>query len=53
MEALGSAGHGDVLAVDDGGREDEACAGDLVVLAAQAAGLGAVAVWGCTATRRN
>jgi 4-hydroxy-4-methyl-2-oxoglutarate aldolase len=46
LEALGSAGHGDVLVVDNGGRADEACVGDLVVLEAQAAGLGGVVVWG-------
>jgi 4-hydroxy-4-methyl-2-oxoglutarate aldolase len=46
LEALGSAAHGDVLVVDNGGRADEACVGDLVVLEAQAAGLGGVVVWG-------
>ena len=46
LEALGGAGHGDVLVVDNGGRADEACVGDLVVLEAQAAGLGGVVVWG-------
>jgi 4-hydroxy-4-methyl-2-oxoglutarate aldolase len=46
LEALGSAGPGDVLVVDNGGRADEACVGDLVVLEAQAAGLGGVVVWG-------
>ncbi len=46
LEALGSAGHGDVLVIDNGGRADEACVGDLVVLEAQAAGLGGVVVWG-------
>ena len=46
LEALSSAGHGDVLVVDNGGRTDEACVGDLVVLEAQAAGLGGVVVWG-------
>ena len=46
LEALGSAGCGDVLVVDNGGRADEACVGDLVVLEAQAAGLGGVVVWG-------
>jgi regulator of RNase E activity RraA len=46
LEALSSAGHGDVLVVDNGGRADEACIGDLVVLEAQAAGLGGVVVWG-------
>jgi 4-hydroxy-4-methyl-2-oxoglutarate aldolase len=46
VEAFSSAGHGDVLVVDNGGRADEACVGDLVVLEAQAAGLGGVVVWG-------
>ena len=46
LEAFSSAGHGDVLVVDNGGRADEACVGDLVVLEAQAAGLGGVVVWG-------
>lgn len=46
LEALSGAAHGDVLVVDNGGREDEACVGDLVVLEAQAAGVGGVAVWG-------
>ena len=31
LEALGSAGHGDVLVIDNGGRPDEACVGDLIV----------------------
>jgi len=35
-----------VLVVDNGGRADEACVGDLVVLEAQAAGLGGVVMWG-------
>src|SRR6516225_2308392 len=46
LEALGSAGRGDVLVVDNGGRTDEACVGDLVVLEAQAVGLGGVVIWG-------
>jgi 4-hydroxy-4-methyl-2-oxoglutarate aldolase len=46
LEAFGSAAPGDVLVVDNGGRADEACVGDLVVLEAQAAGLGGVVVWG-------
>jgi regulator of RNase E activity RraA len=40
LEAFSSAGYGDVLVVDNGGRADEACVGDLVVLEAQAAGAG-------------
>ena len=46
LEAFSGAGYGDVLVVDNGGRADEACVGDLVVLEAQAAGLGGVVVWG-------
>jgi regulator of RNase E activity RraA len=46
LEALGDAQPGDVLVVDNGGRVDEACIGDLVVLEAQAAGVAALVVWG-------
>jgi 4-hydroxy-4-methyl-2-oxoglutarate aldolase len=46
LEAFSSAGYGDVLVVDNGGRADEACVGDLVVLEAQAAGLSGAAVRG-------
>jgi regulator of RNase E activity RraA len=46
LEALESAAPGDVLVVDNGGRLDEACVGDLVVLEAQAAGLAGVVIWG-------
>ena len=46
LEAFSSAEQGDVLVVDNGGRGDEACIGDLVVLEAQAAGLGGLVVWG-------
>jgi 4-hydroxy-4-methyl-2-oxoglutarate aldolase len=46
LEAYGSAAEGDVLVVDNGGRVDEACIGDLTVLEAQAAGVAALVVWG-------
>jgi regulator of RNase E activity RraA len=46
LEAFDRAGPGDVLVADNGGRLDEACVGDLVVLEAQAAGLSGVVVWG-------
>ena len=46
LEALESAAPGDVLVVDNAGRRDEACVGDLVVLEAQAAGLAGVVIWG-------
>ena len=47
LEALTAADAGDILVIDNGGRSDEACIGDLVVLECQAAGLAAIAVWGC------
>jgi regulator of RNase E activity RraA len=46
LEALEGAAPGDVLVVDNGGRLDEACVGDLVVLEAQAAGLEGIVIWG-------
>jgi 4-hydroxy-4-methyl-2-oxoglutarate aldolase len=46
LEAFGRAERGDVLVVDNGGRADEACIGDLAVLEADAAGLAGLVVWG-------
>lgn len=46
LEAFEGAAQGDVLVVDNGGRLDEACVGDLVVLEAQAAGLEGIVIWG-------
>jgi regulator of RNase E activity RraA len=46
LEVLEGTGPGDVLVVDNGGRLDEACVGDLVVLEAQAASLEGMVVWG-------
>jgi regulator of RNase E activity RraA len=46
LEAFARAQPGDVLVVDNGGRLDEACVGDLTVLEAQAAGLSGLVVWG-------
>ncbi|MGW6916615.1 RraA family protein [Kitasatospora sp. NPDC054939] len=46
LEAFGAAREGDVLVVDNGGRTDEACIGDLAVLEAQAAGVAGLVVWG-------
>lgn len=46
LEAYGHASTGDVLVVDNGGRRDEACVGDLTVLEAVAAGVAALVVWG-------
>ncbi|KNB53959.1 RraA family protein [Streptomyces caatingaensis] len=46
LEAYEAAAPGDVLVVDNGGRLDEACVGDLAVLEARAAGLQGLVVWG-------
>jgi regulator of RNase E activity RraA len=46
LEAFAGAAPGDVLVVDNGGRLDESCVGDLMTLEAQAAGLGGIVVWG-------
>lgn len=46
LEAYETAPPGGVLVVDNGGRTDEACVGDLAVLEAQAAGLAGVVIWG-------
>src|SRR6202020_2314228 len=45
-EAFGQAEPGDVLVVDNGGRSEEACVGDLAVLEAEAAGGAGLVVWG-------
>ncbi len=46
LEAFGQAESGDVLVIDNGGRPDEACVGDLAVLEAEAAGVAGLVVWG-------
>lgn len=46
LEAYERAKPGDVLVVDNGGRMDESCVGDLAVLEAKAAGLSGVVIWG-------
>src|SRR5580692_9675491 len=46
LEAFETAAAGDVLVVDNAGRIDEACVGDLVALEAQAAGLSGMVIWG-------
>jgi 4-hydroxy-4-methyl-2-oxoglutarate aldolase len=46
LAALRRAEQGDVLVIDNGGRPDEACVGDLAVLEADAAGLAGLVVWG-------
>jgi 4-hydroxy-4-methyl-2-oxoglutarate aldolase len=46
LEAFSQAEQGDVLVIDNGGRSDEACVGDLAVMEAEAAGLVGLVVWG-------
>lgn len=46
LEALGESSPGDILVVDNGGRLDESCVGDLVTLEAQRAGLAGIVIWG-------
>jgi regulator of RNase E activity RraA len=46
LEAFEHAEPGDVLVVDNGGRTDEACVGDLVALEAQTAGVEGIVIWG-------
>src|SRR3954466_741897 len=46
LEAMQSAQSGDVLVIDNGGRLDEGCIGDLIALEAQHCGLGGIIVWG-------
>lgn len=46
LEAIERSKLGDVLVVDNGGRDDEACVGDLVTLEAAQAGLAGIIIWG-------
>lgn len=46
LEAIDDAPPGSVLVVDNGGRDDEACVGDLVTLEAREAGLAGIVIWG-------
>ena len=46
LEAMEHAAPGDILVVDNAGRLDEACVGDLIVREAQTAGLGGLVIWG-------
>ncbi len=47
LEAMENAEVGDILVIDNQGRTDEGCIGDLTVLEAQASGLAGLIVWGC------
>jgi 4-hydroxy-4-methyl-2-oxoglutarate aldolase len=46
LEAMQNAEEGDVLVIDNGGRRDEGCIGDLTALEARASGLAGIVVWG-------
>lgn len=46
LEAIANANKGDVLVIDNGGRHDEGCIGDLVVGEAFMSGLAATVCWG-------
>ena len=46
LEAIDAASPGDVLVIDNAGRTDEGCIGDLTVLETRAGGLSGLVVWG-------
>jgi regulator of RNase E activity RraA len=46
LESMNEADEGDVLVVDNRGRNDEGCIGDLIVIEAQACKLGGIVIWG-------
>ncbi|MEW6402390.1 MAG: RraA family protein [Chloroflexota bacterium] len=47
FEAMSGAQAGDVLLIDNHGRQDEGCIGDLTALEARAFGMAGIVVWGC------
>jgi 4-hydroxy-4-methyl-2-oxoglutarate aldolase len=46
LEALEYASPGEVLVIDNSGRRDEACVGDLIALETKLAGLAGMVIWG-------
>ena len=46
LEAIDAAHRGDVLVIDNQGRADEGCIGDLVAIEAQVAGIAGILCWG-------
>lgn len=46
FQAVEQAEPGDIIVVDNGGREDEACIGDLIVMEAQHADVAGLLIWG-------
>ena len=46
LEAIARASAGEILVVDNAGRLDEGCIGDLITLEAKLAGIAAIVLWG-------
>lgn len=46
LEVLGDAAAGDVMVIDNSGRRDEACVGDLIAHEALEAGVAGIVIWG-------
>jgi regulator of RNase E activity RraA len=46
FEALEGVKPGEILVIDNGGRLDEACIGDIVLLEVKAAGIAGIVIWG-------
>ena len=46
LEVMESARPGDILVIDNAGRGDEGCVGDLTALEARASGLAGIVIWG-------
>ena len=46
LEAMNNSETGDILVVDNSGRHDEGCIGDLIVIEATASKLGGIVIWG-------
>ena len=46
LEAIADSQPGDILVIDNNGRADEGCIGDLTVLETQAGGLAGIVLWG-------
>jgi regulator of RNase E activity RraA len=53
LEVMGAAHHGDILVIDNEGRMDEGCIGDLTVLEAKASGLAGISSGVAIATLWN